>query len=48
MHRPQLIFLDEPTLGLDIQTRRKIWDYIRELRREGLTVFLTTHYYGGG
>lgn len=44
LHRPQLIFLDEPTLGLDIQTRRKIWDYIRELRREGLTVFLTTHY----
>lgn len=44
LHRPQLIFLDEPTLGLDIQTRRKIWDYIRQLRREGLTVFLTTHY----
>lgn len=44
LHRPELIFLDEPTLGLDIQTRRKIWDYIRELRRGGLTVFLTTHY----
>ena len=44
LHRPQLIFLDEPTLGLDIQTRRKIWDYIRELRQGGLTVFLTTHY----
>ena len=44
LHRPQLIFLDEPTLGLDIQTRRKIWDYIRQLRQEGLTVFLTTHY----
>ena len=44
LHRPQLIFLDEPTLGLDIQTRRKIWDYIRQLREEGLTVFLTTHY----
>ena len=44
LHRPQLIFLDEPTLGLDIQTRRKIWDYIGELRQGGLTVFLTTHY----
>ncbi|OFV93722.1 MAG: ABC transporter ATP-binding protein [Acidobacteria bacterium RIFCSPLOWO2_12_FULL_54_10] len=44
LHRPQLIFLDEPTLGLDIQTRRRIWDYIRKLRDEGLTVFLTTHY----
>ena len=44
LHRPQLIFLDEPTLGLDIQTRRKIWEYIRQLRQEGLTVFLTTHY----
>jgi ABC-2 type transport system ATP-binding protein len=44
LHRPQLIFLDEPTLGLDIQTRRRIWDYIRQLRQEGLTVFLTTHY----
>ena len=44
LHRPQLIFLDEPTLGLDIQTRRKIWDYIRQLREQGLTVFLTTHY----
>jgi ABC-2 type transport system ATP-binding protein len=44
LHRPQLIFLDEPTLGLDIQTRRKIWDYVRKLRDEGLTVFLTTHY----
>jgi ABC-2 type transport system ATP-binding protein len=44
LHRPQLIFLDEPTLGLDIQTRRKIWDYVRDLREQGLTVFLTTHY----
>ena len=44
LHRPQLVFLDEPTLGLDIQTRRKIWEYIGQLREEGLTVFLTTHY----
>lgn len=45
LHRPEVLFLDEPTLGLDIQTRRRIWDYIRQLKREqGLTVFLTTHY----
>ncbi len=44
LHRPKLIFLDEPTLGLDIQTRRKIWEYIGHLRDDGLTVFLTTHY----
>lgn len=44
LHRPRLIFLDEPTLGLDIQTRRKIWDYVRQLRDDGLTVFLSTHY----
>jgi ABC-2 type transport system ATP-binding protein len=44
LHQPRLIFLDEPTLGLDIQTRRKIWDYVRQLREKGLTVFLTTHY----
>lgn len=44
LHQPKLIFLDEPTLGLDIQTRRKIWDYVRQLRDRGLTVFLTTHY----
>ncbi|MBI4459707.1 MAG: ATP-binding cassette domain-containing protein [Acidobacteria bacterium] len=44
LHRPRLIFLDEPTLGLDIQTRRKIWEYVRHLREGGLTVFLTTHY----
>lgn len=45
IHRPRLLFLDEPTLGLDIQTRSRIWEYIRRLRDEhGLTVFLTTHY----
>ena len=45
IHNPQIIFLDEPTLGLDIQTRRKIWDYINYLRKEkNTTVFLTTHY----
>jgi ABC-2 type transport system ATP-binding protein len=45
LHRPRVLFLDEPTLGLDPQTRRRIWEYLTELRaREGLTIFLTTHY----
>lgn len=45
MHRPKIFFLDEPTLGLDPQTRNKIWDYIKKLNKEkGITVFFTTHY----
>ncbi|RLI34808.1 ABC transporter ATP-binding protein [Candidatus Bathyarchaeota archaeon] len=44
LHRPEILFLDEPTLGLDPQTRRRIWDYIFQLQKEGITVFLTTHY----
>ncbi|KAA0008933.1 MAG: ATP-binding cassette domain-containing protein [Thermoplasmata archaeon] len=44
MHKPRILFLDEPTLGLDPQTRRHIWDYIEKLRKEGVTVLLTTHY----
>ncbi len=45
LHRPRVLFLDEPTLGLDPQTRRRIWEYLAELRaRERLTIFLTTHY----
>jgi ABC-2 type transport system ATP-binding protein len=44
VHRPQILFLDEPTLGLDPQTRSAIWEYIRKLSAQGLTVFLTTHY----
>lgn len=45
IHRPRLLFLDEPTLGLDIQTRREIWRYINHLRTEiNMTIFLTTHY----
>lgn len=45
IHRPQILILDEPTLGLDIHTRTAIWDYITRLKRElGMTVFLTTHY----
>ncbi len=44
LHRPRVLFLDEPTVGLDPQVRRRLWDLIRRLNGEGLTVLLTTHY----
>ncbi len=44
MHLPQLLFLDEPTTGLDPQSRARMWDEVRKLRDSGTTVFLTTHY----
>jgi ABC-2 type transport system ATP-binding protein len=44
MHRPQLLFLDEPTTGLDPQSRARIWEEVRTLHRGGMTIFLTTHY----
>lgn len=44
MTRPKVLFLDEPTQGLDPQTRMRMWDYIREVNAAGTTVFLTTHY----
>ncbi len=45
IHYPKVLFLDEPTLGLDVQTRVAMWDYIRKLREEQkITIFLTTHY----
>src|SRR6266700_1327069 len=44
LHDPQLIYLDEPTLGVDVQARRVIWDYILTLRAEGKTVLITTNY----
>jgi ABC-2 type transport system ATP-binding protein len=45
IHQPQLIFMDEPTTGLDPQTRSHIWEYIRDLvKNKGMTIFLTTHY----
>jgi ABC-2 type transport system ATP-binding protein len=44
-HHPKIFFLDEPTLGLDPQTRNQIWEYIKKLnRKEGITIFFTTHY----
>ena len=44
MHQPKLLILDEPTTGLDPQSRARIWDEVRRLRNEGVTIFLTTHY----
>ncbi|MCT9933671.1 ATP-binding cassette domain-containing protein [Planotetraspora sp. A-T 1434] len=45
LHRPALLFLDEPTTGLDPQSRANLWDHVRRLRdKDGVTVFLTTHY----
>ena len=45
LHAPRVLFLDEPTVGLDPQTRSSIWEYINDLkRREDITIFLTTHY----
>ena len=45
MHSPTVLFLDEPTLGLDAQTRRAIWEYVKKMNKEeGTTIFLTTHY----
>lgn len=45
IHRPQILFLDEPTTGLDPKSRKLVWDYINHLRKDkGMTIFLTTHY----
>jgi ABC-2 type transport system ATP-binding protein len=44
IHRPKILFLDEPTVGLDAQTRRRLWELIRRLNNDGTTIFLTTHY----
>lgn len=45
LHHPKVLFLDEPTLGLDTQTRNLLWDYVQKLSRvEGMTIFFTTHY----
>jgi len=44
LHEPKVLFLDEPTVGLDIQGRRRLWDLVRRLNTDGTTIFLTTHY----
>ncbi|NEO41668.1 MAG: ABC transporter ATP-binding protein [Moorea sp. SIOASIH] len=44
LHQPKILFLDEPTVGLDPQTRRRLWEIIRDLNRQGMTILLTTHY----
>lgn len=44
MHRPKILFLDEPTVGLDAEIRRRIWGLIKKIQNDGATVFLTTHY----
>jgi ABC-2 type transport system ATP-binding protein len=44
MHDPKVLFLDEPTAGVDVELRYSLWEYIRELNRGGLTILLTTHY----
>ncbi|HUN25471.1 MAG TPA: ABC transporter ATP-binding protein [Steroidobacteraceae bacterium] len=43
-HEPRILFLDEPTAGVDVELRRAMWDMVRELRRSGVTIVLTTHY----
>lgn len=44
VHEPSVLFLDEPTIGLDVAARKKIWEHIRNLRKKGMTIFVTTHY----
>ncbi|MDQ1253406.1 MAG: type transport system ATP-binding protein [Euryarchaeota archaeon] len=44
VHEPDVLFLDEPTIGLDVSGRKKIWEHIKMLKAEGMTIFMTTHY----
>ena len=44
IHEPKLLILDEPTAGVDIEVRRSMWDFLREINRQGITIILTTHY----
>lgn len=44
IHKPKILILDEPTAGVDVELRRQLWDYMKELNRNGLTILLTTHY----
>ena len=43
-HNPKILFLDEPTAGVDVELRKDMWDIIKELKQEGVTIILTTHY----
>jgi len=43
-HEPKILFLDEPTAGVDVELRKEMWDLVRELRESGVTIILTTHY----
>ena len=44
VHSPQVLVLDEPTAGVDVELRRQLWEYVRELNAQGVTILLTTHY----
>jgi ABC-2 type transport system ATP-binding protein len=44
MHDPKILILDEPTAGVDVETRRSVWDYIKKIHKEGKTIILTSHY----
>lgn len=44
VHEPEVLFLDEPTVGLDVAARKKIWEHVKSLQKNGMTVFVTTHY----
>lgn len=44
VHEPKLLILDEPTAGVDIEIRRSMWDFLREINGQGVTIILTTHY----
>jgi ABC-2 type transport system ATP-binding protein len=44
MTKPAVLFLDEPTIGFDIQTRMRMWEYLRGIKKQGTTIFMTTHY----
>ena len=43
-HQPRILFLDEPTAGVDVELRKDMWDIVRELKEDGVTIILTTHY----
>ena len=44
IHEPKLLILDEPTAGVDIELRREMWDFLKEINKNGTTIILTTHY----